>query len=420
MKLSAAKLKSLLFLSYCFLMATYFMPLKANSIALIICAAISLLFIKKLPLDKLVKFPLNIFLLLFVYLLIGMFYTQNEAVGWAIIERNYSLLFVPFIVSSFSILSLKQQKWILNSFVFFTTAVAVYLLCYAIVDYFQTGSVYIEGKSGHPLYNKFMHHRLTEPLEIHAIYFALYLSFSFVYLLNHFISTIKRLPIVYKVSYIVLFLFYSLMIVLLKSALFALAVPIAISILLLIHFGKKIFKKTSYLIASTVLIVALAAFSFYGVQSKIQNFSTDLKLTEEHPGPLKIRLGVWYCSWETIKDNFFLGVGTGDGDDALLETYNEYDFFIGKRDQFNAHNMFLQYWISNGILAVIIYLTLLLALSWHFYKCKNYPGFLLVFLFFAFSFTESTMMRQGGIVFFVFFSSLLYFRKNTSDHLITS
>ena len=405
-------LNKLLLFSYFFVMVSFYLPSKWNSIAIIFSGLMSLTKASRLPLMFLMKPPLIFFPLLFILLLTGMVYTTNSSYGWALIERHYSLLFLPFIASSFTLLCKKQQAWILKSFVIITTLSGIYFLSYAIFDYFESGSVYIEGKSGHHVYNKFMHHRLTEPLGMHAVYFALYLSFSFIYLLNNFILSFRSYSTLVKVTYFFLFAFYALMIILLKSALFALALPLAIVILLFLHFRRRIFSKSKYIIGAFSLVAILGAFSFYGLQSKILNFSTDLDLTEQHPGPLKIRLGIWYSSWETIKDNWLLGAGTGDGYDRLIAKYHELDFYIGKKDQFNAHNMYLQYWINNGVFALALYIIILLSFIFYFYKKKNYVGILLIFLFASFSMTEATMLRQAGIVFFVLFSSLLYFKSN--------
>src|SRR5690554_2138220 len=239
---------NILFISYCFLMLSFFLPLKFNSAALILCGLLSLSQLRELPLKKLIQFPLILLPILFILLLLGILYTENETIGWSIIEGHYSLLFVPFIASSYTLLSKNHQKWTMNLFAIGATLIAVYCLSYAIIDYFETGSVYIEGKSGHHVYNKFMHHRLTEPIGMHAVYFALYLSFSFIYLLNNFILSFRSYSTLVKVTYFFLFAFYALMIILLKSALFAVALPSAIIILLFLHFRQRIFSKSKYMI----------------------------------------------------------------------------------------------------------------------------------------------------------------------------
>src|SRR5690554_6415379 len=90
-----------LILSYYFVMISFFMPIKINSIALIVCGFFSLLNIKKLPYKKFIQFPVLLFLFLFLLLLLGMTYTENLNTGKAVLERHYSLLFIPFVVSSY-------------------------------------------------------------------------------------------------------------------------------------------------------------------------------------------------------------------------------------------------------------------------------------------------------------------------------
>lgn len=400
---------SFLFFSYAFLMLSFFLPLIVNTIALITCGILSLLKFKKLPYHQLWHLPISLFSVLFIWLLIGLSYSDLNTASWGIIERHLPLIFVPFIASSFTLLSQNQRRRVIDIFVFGVTAAAIYFLSSAIQHYLETGSVYIEGKSGHHLYNQFMHHRLTEPLDMHAVYFSLYLSFAFIVILDRFLNNYKNYALWQKMAFILLFIFYALVLILLKSSLFALALPLSILFLLLNHFWDKLLRKSKYFISGLLILVIISGISYYGVQSKIKDFSTDLKLEEKHPGPLKIRLGIWYSSWETIKADWAFGHGTGDGHQALMEKYRELDFYIGKKDQFNAHNMYLQYWISNGVFAVLLYLMILLLLSRRFLLNKQFTAFLTVFLFAAFSFTESTMLRQNGVVFFILFCSIFYF-----------
>lgn len=407
----------LILLSYIFLMGSFYLPSKWNSVAVIFCALVTFSQSKRLSFKSALKKPLLYFLLLFILLVIGMTYTTNTSYGWALVERHLSLLFLPFVVSSFTLLSNRQQTLVIKGFIFFTTLVAFYFLGYAIFDYFKTGSVYIEGKSGHHLYNKFMHHRLTGPLEMHAVYFSFYVSVSFLYLLNFFVKRYNQIKINYKVIFLLLFVFYALIIILLKSALFAIALPTSILLFFILYYRQYILRSKKSLIGIIALVFFLGFFAFYGVKSKVQNFSTNLDLTDQHPGPLKIRLGIWYSCWETIKDNWFLGAGTGDGHDAIIAKYDKLDFYIGKKDQFNAHNMYMQYWINNGLSAFLLYLITLISFAYYFYVKKDYVALLFIFLFASFSMTEATMMRQAGIVFFVLFSTLFYYKNSQSRKL---
>lgn len=400
-----------IFFSYCLLMVSFFLPLKYNSISLILIGLISLTKLKYIVLKHKNHSIIVLFCLFFAFIVGGIFYTENLKEGWSIVERHYSLLFIPFFAPTFGLLTINQRKRIINVFIFTLICVSLYCLVYAIVDYFKTGSVYIPGYSGYPIYNKFMHHRLVEPVNMHAIFFSLYLSFSTIIILYRLIKNFNHYNHWEKLGYSLIIAYLLVFLILLKSSLFAFALPIAIGLLFIFYFRDKLLKSKRTKSLFIALIVLIGTFSFYGVSSKINDFSINFRLDDPTINSFKIRLGIWTCSWETIKESWFLGYGTGDANNALYKTYQEKNFIIGIEDKFNAHNMYLQYWMSNGILALLIYLSILLFFAVNFLKKGQIVGFLTVFLFAMFSLTESTMLKQNGIVFFILFSTIFYYKN---------
>ena len=116
-----------------------------------------------------------------------------------------------------------------------------------------------------------------------------------------------------------------------------------------------------------------------------------------------------------IKEEPLLGHGTGDGDIQLISTYEKMRFTIGATDRYNAHNMYLQYWLTNGFITAFIFIGILQLLFRSAIRNKNWVFFSFVLLFAAFSVTESTMLRQNGIVFFLVISSLFYWSPKLWD-----
>ena len=126
---------------------------------------------------------------------------------------------------------------------------------------------------------------------------------------------------------------------------------------------------------------------------------------------LKARKAKAYCSIDLIKNNFWTGVGIGDGPSELLKYYKKNGFMHGVERKFNSHNQFLTTFIYLGIFG---FLLLVFIISFLFYKyIKNGNIYLLSFLIITFCFfmTESVLEREKGIVFFAYFS-LLFTCKN--------
>lgn len=406
------------FWGYCLLMISFFVPGNAMGFALVFLVLLTLLkFIKKQHAFKgysgLILYPA-----LFVLLLIGMIYTENSKDGWGIIERHYALIGVPILTASVTQFSQKQKTLIMN--VLIATGAVTALICLSVATnhYFTTGTVYTTTQKDHFVYNHFMHHRLSSPLQLHAIYYSLYLSFGALVLLNRLLHKSAKLRI--QLLYGLLFVFFIGMLFLLKSSIFALVFPLACLLLIFFRFRKALLGSMKMKIAVLAIVLLAGVASYIGIQSKIESFSTKYELSDDHLTPLTMRLAIWECTWKTIQEAPAVGQGTGDGDDTLFATYDKLGFTIGANDHFNAHNMYLQYWLTNGIVAALLFVVILLMFARRAFKHRNMLFFGFILLFAAFSLTESTMLRQNGVVFFLVISSLFYWSPRIWDHSQTT
>lgn len=412
------KYSTALFWAYVLVIWSFLLPNLINSASIIILAA----FATYGAITKQFKFSgyslLVLYPLLFVYIAVGYFYSENSLEALKIIERHLSLLFLPLILQSSSVLSSSQKEKLEGYFI--ASLVAIGLFCISVASYIsiKNGSIYIPTARGHFIYNYFMHHRLTAPTGLHAIFLSFYFSFANLLILNRLLFNATSLTKQKKAFYIIAFVFICLLLFLLKSANFAFIFPVACLALVVFKIRKKLASTKVKLLFFTLLVATLS-FSYVGVKTKLDSFSTSYDLSDPYLRPLAIRLGIWECTWELIEEDILFGLGTGDGHDALLKKYEEKDFYIGYTDKFNAHNMFLQYGLSNGLLASLLFIAILLSLLFKALKYKNIPMLCFIVLFAFFSITESTMLKQKGLVFFVFFTSLFYWNpslwnKNTT------
>lgn len=395
-------------IAFLFLMLSFFLPIKVNSLSTLILGIVTLYaFIRK-------KLHFNgysrwwFFTALFLVLLIGLLYTNNLNSGFSTIEKSLSLLFAPFLTIHITQFNTKQKRGLMDSFIIMGWLTSMYCIGVATLHYINTGSVYSATQKGHFVYNHFIGQLLTAPVKIHAIYYAMYVSFVNLYLLNSLIDKKITLSKKRKVTYIFLFLFFCTFLVLLKSAMFSFIFPNACLILIVVKFRKVILQSTKLkvLLFTSVLIATL--FMYQGIKTKIESFSFHYSLSDDHLTPLTMRLAMWECAWEVISEHWLLGTGTGDAQDELQKMYHKKRFKIGIEDNFNVHNMYLQYGLSNGIFMCLLFITTLIILFRKAIKHQNMVFFSLLLLFTFFSITESTMLRQNGIVFFVFLSSMFY------------
>ena len=401
-------LKNIELWAFCFLMLSFFLPIKINSVSIILLGVIaSYKLVTKQHLFRGYS-GLWLYLMLFIILIVGLLYTTDLKEGVNIVERHLSLLIAPIITISIIQFSVKQQQLLLDVFIGMATLVGLYCIGVAILHYINTGTVYTLTQKDHFVYNHFMHQRLTAPVQLHAIYYTFFISVANVSILNQLLSKNLIFSLKKKILYASIFLFFCLLIFLLKSSLFAFVFPVGCLILLFVRFRKKILSSTKLKLIVVGVGLISGVFMYQGVKTKIETFSTTYNLSDDHLSPLTMRLAMWECSWEVVKSNWLLGVGTGDGKEVTLAKYQQMGFNIGFQDKFNTHNMYLQYWLSNGIGVFLLFLTILIFLFIKAIKSKNLIFFLFILFFSFFCLTESTMLRQKGIVFFVFLSTMFY------------
>ena len=115
-----------------------------------------------------------------------------------------------------------------------------------------------------------------------------------------------------------------------------------------------------------------------------------------------------------IKENLFLGVGTGDVEQAFNSQYNKMNSPLTKEWRLRSHNQFLAIGTAFGIIGLICFL---FSLFYPLFAGKNYMNyFYLTFFIVAFlsMLTEDTLESQAGVTFFSFFNALfLFVREKT-------
>ncbi len=110
-------------------------------------------------------------------------------------------------------------------------------------------------------------------------------------------------------------------------------------------------------------------------------------------------------------DNFWLGVGTGDLQEAFDTQYNLEKSMLTDSHRLRAHNQYVTYAVSFGVFGLC---WILIYLIYPFFKSKERISilYLAFFIIIALSMlTEDTLESQAGIVFFSFFNSILLLQE---------
>lgn len=117
------------------------------------------------------------------------------------------------------------------------------------------------------------------------------------------------------------------------------------------------------------------------------------------------RFEFWRAGWSIFKDHWLIGTGTGDVRKAFHEKYIAINSPLDERWRLRAHNQYLTFALTFGIIGFIYFLFTF------FYPVIAFKNRQVIFLLFmaisAFSFiNEDTLETQAGVTFVMFFMSL--------------
>lgn len=114
------------------------------------------------------------------------------------------------------------------------------------------------------------------------------------------------------------------------------------------------------LLPVVVFVLLLVYKPFKIVNSRFRNaftFSYDITSDKDADfSSLTIRLPIWASANDVISENPLVGVGAGDAREALIQKFEENNFTLGIKNEFNCHNQYLESMLAGGLVGLIILL----------------------------------------------------------------
>ena len=355
---------------------------------------------------------LLLMILLYALYLVGMLYTSNAKVGHETIETKMSFLIFPFVFSSYAHLCKINLSKYLKFFIYGTILNA--LICFSWAAYRFLKPVYVE-LYGIP-YDLGASYFYYADLSVflHPSYISMYSVFALIAIVHLINCGDLKLNLKWGGAIFLLVLF----VLLLSSK----AGWIGLFLFVLYFFRWLIIKKRIVL-ALIMLSLSIGLFTFLNVYNT-PRFSTRLpqlsaitetikgsngenkKVTTSTDGSGS-RVLVWKAGLEIIKENLWIGAGTGDAKDKMMEKYKEKGMISEYENKLNSHNQFLNTFIALGILGFTVLLLCFIVPFYFSIKEKT-------FLFAAFAIitgfnfsVESMLETQAGVIFYAFFYALL-------------
>jgi len=121
------------------------------------------------------------------------------------------------------------------------------------------------------------------------------------------------------------------------------------------------------------------------------------------------RLEYVKTTWKIIAQNFWLGVGTGDIKQCFISQYEKQNTQLSIEFRNRAHNQFLTFFVSLGIIGFFISIVALFLPIYLRRKKLSYYFVLFAIIAFLSMLNEDTLETQAGVVFFAFYYPLFLF-----------
>lgn len=343
-----------------------------------------------------------IFQMFFFLACLGYFYSYNKSEAGFLIERQLAILIFPLLLPVSINFSSQRVESVMRVLCLSCLVTTLWLFA-KIILVVKSGSLplnYIFSK-------EFFNHNFSAPINIHAGYLSLYLSFSTLYLIKLFLTsgtTVRKIVT------------GSLIAILLAGLFFLASRNTLISTALITFFVVPFFfvKRKVRFFTAAIITILICFFAFSKISYLNSRFSSGLindinadSKSEYSFEGAEPRIKRWEGALELFRKSPIFGYGTGDEIPMLKTKYVEHELFVSYFESFNAHNQYLSYALKNGLFGLLIFLGvfvyyLRLAIR---HKCYIYLCFLTLLLIGFF--TENILDANKGIFFFAFFNTLL-------------
>lgn len=347
----------------------------------------------------------------FLWALIGMSYSTDQAPGWHYIEKQLSLLIFPFFFLFGGGFSKKDRRIILKAFILSLLLCLLVALTLSAIKNYELDKL----KYFHVIF--YTYSGLSGRIGISAVYLAMYVGFALLLLMNELLengfSEWQRSIVILVVSVSLMFFFVLL------------AVKMVFAVWSLCFIALFFIRGRWGVGLAVIASFAVIGFLFFNSISQYrpikerfdlsvnsfrqQDWSVDPENTEGYWNSLNMRAGLWTAAMKGIARRPIFGPGTGDSDRLFQEEKQEIGFEFGVRQEFNEHNQFLGFWHHNGLIAIILFALMIAQGLKQGFDSRDYH--LLVFIFYVLGcfVTENYIEAQKGAIFFGFFFSFFLF-----------
>lgn len=338
----------------------------------------------------------GLFILYFLWLSIGVLWSENTAIALAKLENKLSFILFPLLIQLSKMRMTSQQwKWI---FVFTMAFVLCLYEGMALIRFLDSSGIAMADSFSGSVFSPFMHRS----------YLACYLCLGLVFLEDQkffwdkkwyavlvvffsigVMQTLSKIGLIIWVCLLCLYLMQSLRRLSIRGIIGVFAVLCGFIVLVGISMGPYILER------------------FNNVGQSVKEMQLYNNTTVESNAA---RLIMWNTSIELLQEHWLMGLGTGDADLALKVRNEELGNDGVAQEGLNSHNQFLTTGLQLGIVGIAL-LGFIFYWAWKKSNGKLLP-ILVVSVFFVNLLVESFLETQSGVVLFCVLMVLLFDFKN--------
>ena len=362
-------------------------------------------------------------MILFLINVFGLLITETPSEGIKAIERCISFFLCPFLLffhTERALLEIKNKLF--NGIVLGSLVSVIILLCNNFINYFSTRPLFSFDDEIFSYYHTYYY--FTDLLDIHPTYLGSYIILSITIVLIRFIRNNNKKT---RIINFWILLTLSIGILFLNSRIiFLLYFSIFISAFLWGLFKLFKLKNIKYGIISLFLLGGIMFFMFNSSISKTFIYS---RLTKELSWELSdqidtkyntkthadSRIARWKSGLKVIEQKPIFGYGTRTEKDILALQYKKDGLENSYKLRYDSHNLFFTYTIEFGIIGLLVLCFYFFSNVYLSIKNRNIEYFVFFYMIITICVFESFLKNNAGITFVAFFSSILYFTKDSNQ-----
>jgi O-antigen ligase len=360
---------------------------------------------------RIIKQPQVLFPVAFyLFMAAGIFYSAYPSKILSGLTTQIAYVLFPLIIGSSSIINRKLVNESGRMTIISTCLFLFVAICYALYVTLGTGEAIV--MVGEAIYSRFRSFGLTNVYRNwHPTYVAMFVNISIAIQLQLCSEEYSKKQLIFT-ALIVLFLCICL--ILLNS----LIGIVSFAMLVLYHLYQlsKQLQISNKIKAGVLIAIITGLFSLYYFNpfqnekiDSLKNKAFTITDNQDQRNLLTMRLAKWETHIDIFKGYWLGGTTYGDINFIRKKTYETKGYQDLAHYNYNAHNQYLEVLATYGIIGGVIFFGLLFAPVFNTNKyALTMPFLLIVALTFL---TESILVRQQGILYFMFFY-VLYTHKN--------